>query len=217
MIENFFTCTIEFFTDIITNAEDQYFLHESICNTPSSTIEHNSACVTSIILTNPSASFFGISGEHLEKRLTLKSAEVILMAVFDERKVRDVKLHSQILPACRFLKVLGIRGHSKPTVTNKLAKAVIDHGYVTISSENLASLQISDVNVSSDKDIHQDLLIWRTQVQFSQGRLRGRNGAVPAQLFLLAKTFSALILEFYLGMPWTIITCNFDCNFYCGF
>lgn len=79
------------------------------------------------------------------------------MAVFGERKLRDVKLHKQILPACRFLKVSGVRGHSKPTVTKKLAKALIDHRYVIISSQNLANLQISDVNVSSDKEIVQDI------------------------------------------------------------
>ena len=119
--------------------------------------EYCSTCATFIILTNQFASFFEISGEQVEKCLTLKSAEVILMAVFDERKVRDVKLHNQILPACRFLKVPGIRGHSKPTVTTKLAKALTDHGYITITSKNLANLQINDVNVSSDKDIKQDL------------------------------------------------------------
>ncbi|KAJ7394862.1 hypothetical protein OS493_000697 [Desmophyllum pertusum] len=43
--------------------------------------------------------------QNLEKNLTLKSAEVILMTTFDEKKVRDVELHQQMLPACRFLKV----------------------------------------------------------------------------------------------------------------
>ncbi|KAL9975404.1 hypothetical protein ACROYT_G012562 [Oculina patagonica] len=78
-------------------------------------------------------------GEHLKKSLTLKISEDILMTVFEERKLRDVKLHQQILPACRFLKVSGVRGHSKPTVTKKLAKALINQGYVVISSENLAN------------------------------------------------------------------------------
>lgn len=79
------------------------------------------------------------------------------MAIFDEKKVRDVKLHQQILPACRFLKVAGVRGHSKSTVSKKLAKALIDHGYVLIDTQNLANLQIKDVQVCSDKDIKQDL------------------------------------------------------------
>lgn len=100
---------------------------------------------------------FKISGENSEKQLTLKSAEVILMSIFDERKARDVKLHKQILPACRFLKVTGVRGHSKPTVTKRLAKAFIDRRYVVISSQNLANLQIEDVQICPDKDIRQDL------------------------------------------------------------
>ena len=78
------------------------------------------------------------------------------MSIFDERKARDVKLHKQILPACRFLKVTGVRGHSKPTVWKGLAKAFIDHGCVVISSQNLANLQIDDVQVCPDKDIKQD-------------------------------------------------------------
>lgn len=90
------------------------------------------------------------------------------MTVFEERTLRDVKLHQQILPACRFLKVSGVRGHSKPTVTNKLAKALIDHGYVVISSENLANLQISDVNVSSDKDIKEDI---KEMARSKQGKI----------------------------------------------
>lgn len=79
------------------------------------------------------------------------------MSIFDERKARDVKLHKQILPACRFLKVTGERGHSKPTVTKRLAKAFIDRRYVVISSQNLANLQIEDVQICPDKDIRQDL------------------------------------------------------------
>ncbi|KAJ7371631.1 hypothetical protein OS493_024310 [Desmophyllum pertusum] len=35
-------------------------------------------------------------------KLTLKSAEVILMVAFEEKKLCDVKLHGQILHACRF-------------------------------------------------------------------------------------------------------------------
>lgn len=92
-----------------------------------------------------------------ETQLTLKSAEVILMCIFDETKPRDVKLHKQILPACRFLKVAGVRGHSKPTVSKKLAKAFIDHGYVVINSQSLANLKIDDVKVCPEKDIRQDL------------------------------------------------------------
>ena len=74
------------------------------------------------------------------------------MCIFDETKPRDVKLHKQILPACRFLKVAGVRGHSK-----KLAKAFIDHGYVVINSQSLANLKIDDVKVCPEKDIRQDL------------------------------------------------------------
>lgn len=128
-----------------------------------------SACVSSIISIHQTICFiFEISGEHLKKSLTLKSAEVILMTVFEERTLRDVKLHQQILPACRFLKVSGVRGHSKPTVTKKLAKALIDRGYVVISSENLANLQISDVNVSSDKDIKEDI---KEMARSKQGKI----------------------------------------------
>ena len=62
------------------------------------------------------------------------------MSIFDERKARDVKLHKRILPACRFLKVTGVRGHSKPTVTKRLAKAFIDRRYVVISSQIIVYL-----------------------------------------------------------------------------
>lgn len=75
------------------------------------------------------------------------------MCIFDETKPRDVKLHKQILPACRFLKVAGVRGHSKPTVSKKLAKAFIDHGYVVINSQSLANLKIDDVKVCPEKDM----------------------------------------------------------------
>ena len=92
--------------------------------------------------------------------LSLKSAEVILMAVFEEKKVRDVKLHQQILPACRYLKVKGIRGQSKPSVTKKLAQAFIDKEYICVDDADLANLAISNISISPEKDIKQDLKEW---------------------------------------------------------
>ena len=61
-------------------------------------------------------------------KLSVKSAEVITMAVFKGTKMKDVKLHKQILPASRYLKVAGVRGKSKPSVTKLLAQAFIDRG-----------------------------------------------------------------------------------------
>ena len=66
-------------------------------------------------------------------KLSVKSAEVITMAVFKETKMKDVKLHTQILPACRYLKVAWVRGKSKPSVTKLLAQAFIDKEYVVVN------------------------------------------------------------------------------------
>lgn len=55
------------------------------------------------------------------------------MAVFKETKMKDVKLHTQILPACRYLKVAWVRGKSKPSVTKLLAQAFIDKEYVVVN------------------------------------------------------------------------------------
>lgn len=65
--------------------------------------------------------------------LTLKSAEVILMVAFGEKKIRDVKLHDQILPACRFLKVSSVQGKPKPVVSKLLAQTLIDKNYVLVN------------------------------------------------------------------------------------
>lgn len=97
-------------------------------------------------------------------KLSVKSAEVITMAVFKETKMRDVKLHKQILPACRYLKVAGVRGKSKPSVTKLLAQAFIDKEYVVISDKencNLANLTFSDITLSSDKDIESEVKEWQ--------------------------------------------------------
>ena len=56
-----------------------------------------------------------------------------------------------------FYLLTGVRGHSKPTVTKRLAKAFIDRGYVVMSSQNLANLQIEGVQICPDKDIGQYL------------------------------------------------------------
>ena len=96
-------------------------------------------------------------------KLSVKSAEVITMAVFKETKMKDVKLHTQILPACRYLKVAWVRGKSKPSVTKLLAQAFIDKEYVVVNELencNLANLTFSDVTVSSDKDIVSDIKEW---------------------------------------------------------
>jgi len=94
-------------------------------------------------------------------KLTLKSAEVILMVAFEEKKIRDVKLHGQILPSCRFLKVSGVRGKPKPMVSKLLAQALIDKKYVCVSdSTDFANLTLSDVTLPSDKDIREDVKEW---------------------------------------------------------
>lgn len=94
-------------------------------------------------------------------KLTLKSAEVILMVAFEEKKIRDVKLHGQILHACRFLKVSGTRGKPKPMVSKLLAQALIDKTYISVvDSANYANLTLSDVTLSSDKDIKEDVKVW---------------------------------------------------------
>lgn len=96
-------------------------------------------------------------------KLTLKSAEVILMVAFEEKKIRDVKLHGQILPSCRFLKVSGVRGKPKPMVSKLLAQALIDKKYVCVSDSiatDFANLTLSDVTLPSDKDIREDVKEW---------------------------------------------------------
>lgn len=99
-------------------------------------------------------------------KLSVKSAEVITMAVFKETKMTDVKLHKQILPACRYLKVAGVRGKSKPSVTKLLAQELINKKYVVVNELencNLANLTFSDINVSSDKDIQSEIREWLKQ------------------------------------------------------
>ena len=85
------------------------------------------------------------------------------MAVFKETKMKDVKLHTQIQPACRYLKVARVRGKSKLSVTKLLAQAFIDEEYVVVNELencNLANLTFSDVTVSCDKDIVSDIKEW---------------------------------------------------------
>lgn len=88
------------------------------------------------------------------------------MAVFKETKIKDVKLHKQILPACRYLKVSGVRGKSKPSVTKLLAQELINKEYVVVNELencNLANLTFSDITVSSDKDIQLEIKGWLKQ------------------------------------------------------
>ena len=92
--------------------------------------------------------------------------KVIAMAVFKETKIKDVKLHKQILPACRYLKVSGVRGKSKPSVTKLLAQELINKEYVVVNELencNLANLTFSDITVSSDKDIQLEIKGWLKQ------------------------------------------------------
>ena len=94
-------------------------------------------------------------------KLTLKSAEVILMVAFEEKKICDVKLHGQILPSCRFLKVCGVPGKPKPLVSKLLAQALIDKKYVCVCDSNdFANLTLSNVTLPSDKDIREDVKEW---------------------------------------------------------
>lgn len=55
------------------------------------------------------------------------------MVAFGEKKIRDVKLHDQILPACRFLKVSSVQGKPKPVVSKLLAQTLIDKNYVLVN------------------------------------------------------------------------------------
>ena len=88
------------------------------------------------------------------------------MAVFKETKIKDVKLHKQILPACRYLKVSGVRGKFKPSVRKLLAQELINKEYVVVNELencNLANLRFSDITVSSDKDIQLEIKGWLKQ------------------------------------------------------
>ena len=93
--------------------------------------------------------------------LTVKSAEVILMVAFGEKKIRDVKLHDQILPACRFLKVSSVRGKPKPVVSKLLAQTLIDKNYVLVNdTAKYGNLTLSDIDLSSERDIKEDVKGW---------------------------------------------------------
>jgi len=93
--------------------------------------------------------------------LTLKSAEVILMVAFGEKKIRDVKLHDQILPACRFLKVSSVRGKPKPVVSKLLAQTLVDKNYVLVHDPaKYGNLTLSDIDLSSERDIKEDVKGW---------------------------------------------------------
>ena len=58
------------------------------------------------------------------------------MKAFCEKSPSDLKLHKQILPACRYLKVKKHRGKNKQTNIKKLAKELLQLGYVIRDQEN---------------------------------------------------------------------------------
>ena len=59
-------------------------------------------------------------------KISVKSAEIVKIALFGKTKLKDVKLHKQILPVCRYLNVARVRGKSKPSVTKFLAQKLLD-------------------------------------------------------------------------------------------
>ena len=98
---------------------------------------------------------------------TLKSAEVILMVAFGEKNICDVKLHDQILPACRFLKVSSVRGKPKPVVSKLLAQTLINQNYVLVNDPaKYENLTLSDVDLSSERDIKEDVKGWLKSFRF---------------------------------------------------
>jgi len=72
------------------------------------------------------------------------------MVEFGEKKISDVKLHNQILPACQFLKVSSVRGKPKPVVSKLLAQTLIHKNYVLVNyPAKHGNLTLSDIDLSS--------------------------------------------------------------------
>ena len=81
--------------------------------------------------------------------------------MFDKLHASHVLLHHHILPACRLLKIAGVRGKSKVICLKKLADALIAQNYVTLDSDVKAVTVQDQVKLVGGKNLPGEILEWQ--------------------------------------------------------
>ena len=89
----------------------------------------------------------------------LQSAEQIVCKVFGKTTSSHVQLHRHIIPACRYLKVHGIRGKSKVHCLRNLASALVEQEVVKIEND-VKVLTGDDIELSGDRNLLDEIRAW---------------------------------------------------------
>lgn len=89
--------------------------------------------------------------------------------MFDKLHASHVLLHRHILPACRLLKIVGVRGKSKVICLKKLAESLIAHNYVTLDADIKASTS-DEVRLVSERNLPGEILAWQESNQNKENK-----------------------------------------------
>ena len=81
--------------------------------------------------------------------------------MFHKIHASHLLLHHHILPACRLLKIPGVRGKSKVICLKKLADTLIIMNYVTLSSDVEAVTVHDQVKLMTKKNLPGEILEWQ--------------------------------------------------------
>lgn len=81
--------------------------------------------------------------------------------MFDKLHASHVLLHRHILPACRLLKINGIRGKSKVVCLEKLADTLIAQNYITLASDAKEVTIQDQVKLVCGKNLLDEIEEWQ--------------------------------------------------------
>ena len=91
--------------------------------------------------------------------MSLQSAEQTVCKVFGKTPSSHVQLHHHIIPACRYLKVHGIRGKSKVHCLRNPASALVEQEVVKIEN-GVKVLTDDDIELSGDRNLLDEIRAW---------------------------------------------------------
>lgn len=91
--------------------------------------------------------------------MPLQSAEQIVCKVFGKTTSSHVQLRRHIIPACRYLKVHGIRGKSKVHCLRNLGSTLVEQEVVKIEND-VKVLTGDDIELSGDRNLLDEIRAW---------------------------------------------------------